>query len=445
MTRNGYGLETFLTVVVLALVSPLVGQAVSDSGYRLQSPSGPIPMGITNQWSVDNLIGMPFVAGGSATSTNDATYPETQPDQEHPEYKPDHLLDFSAFGQHVTGDKPEVFLGEAIPYPETEATNGWYVNWAVMSNELISPPAHAFYEPSVQQIYILDGGPVTINWVLTDGYTNRMASHTYLASSAPEGRPYRIYWTDTDYKNDLDFAAPTVNLQGRHVRFYWNTAIPAPEEGPTPNMAGSGTQTNVVRGLYIDAGGQLHAAPGDTLTNPLKGLVVMQYFKTADMQEQVPGGVVVVEVCEPDVETLQASIGERLLPRQEPHGPDGLEARVSQGLSSPVAVYQHRGQYSHSPKNGWVFATRRTVEAPWNIEIYWEEPDPLGTLWPYEVDWYAADWPTDAALYVRGTNGELGTDVSIPQTMGAELLDFQEPPGHAELTSDYRFLTTEPG
>jgi len=419
--------------------------ASPDSGYRLQSPSGPTPVGITNTWSVDNVVAVSFVAGGSSTSSNDASYPETVPNEPHPGYQPEYRLAFSAFGQHVTGDKPEVYLGEAIPYPAAEATNGWYVNWAAMSNALLHPPGHAFYETSVQQMYVLDGGPITIQWVLTDGHTNRTVSHTYLASSAPAGRPYRIYWTDKDYANDLAFAAPTVNLQGRHVRFHWNTAIPAPVRGPIPTSGGSGTRTNVVRGLYRDTAGHLHAAPGNTATNPLKGLVVMQYFKTADMQEQVPGGVIVVEVREPDVETLPANIGERLLPRQAPHDPNGLEARVSQGLKPPAAVYQHRGQYSHSPKNGWVFATRRTVVTPWEIEIYWEEPDPLGTLWPYEVDWYAADWPVDAALYVRGADGNLGADVLIPQSLGPHLMDFQEPAGHAVLSPAGQFRTTSPG
>jgi hypothetical protein len=108
-------------------------------------------------------------------------------------------------------------------------------------------------------------------------------------------------------------------------------------------------------------------------------------------------------------------------------------------------VYQHLGQFSHSPKNGWVFPLRATWDAPWEIEVYWEEPDPMGTRWPYEVDWYAADWPADAAVYVRGAQGGLGADLPIPRALAPQLMDFQEPAGHALLTADSVFRTTGPG
>ena len=432
----------------LGLAAP--AWAASNAGYRLDAPAPPMPVGLTNAWALENAASVPFMAGGSATDPGNGNYPQSQPPQAHPGYQPEYQLAFSALGQPVEGGKPDLFLGQAIPGPEE--VNGWYVDWAAMSAAMsstnqISPPGSAFYEPSAHQFYVLDGGSITIEWILTDGVKTKTIQNTYLASGAPASRPYRIYWTDKDYANNLGFNAPPVNLSGRYVKFHYNRAIPGPVYGAIPLEGGFGSYTtNVVRGLYVDSASQLHAAPGDTRTAPLRGLTVMQYFTAADLREQVPGGVIAVEVCGPDMEILDAGIGARLLPRNDGRGAEGLAPRITAGLAAPAAVYQHQGQFSHSPKNGWVFPLRATRDAPWEIEVYWEEADPLGTRWPYEVDWYEADWPADAAVYVRGaTAGALGADLPIPRSLAPQVMDFQEPAGHALLTADSVYRTTGPG
>ncbi len=425
-----------------ALCGPQGLLAGSHFGYRIDFPDAPLPVAqATNAWVLDNLTSVAITAGGHGAinnlPNNQPVFPTNAPVQPHPGYVPEYQLVNSSFGHAVSGDKPDLYLGQAIAAPLADLPAGWYIHWAGMTNAAIAPAGHAFYEPSSQQVYVLAGGAVTVSWIITDGQSLTNLDYTYLVSSAPAGRPFRVYWTEAPYNG------PTVNLRDRHVKFHWNEDIPAPEKGPV-EMNGT-IMTNVVRGLWLDAGGQLHVAPGLPGQEDLQGLVVMQYFKTGDLKEQVPGGLVVIEVARPQVNDLPAAIGERLLPQDGPFGHDGLTARITRGHENPSQVYQHEGQYTHSPKQGWVFPIRRTVDAPWSIEIYWEEADAMGTLWPYELDWYAAEWPADAQVFVRGTGGNLGANIPIARELAPTLMDFQEPPGHATLTPDGIFQTSGEG
>jgi hypothetical protein len=419
---------------------PLASVFAAAGGNRVLFPTRPMPVYNTNApnaWASSNLTSVPLNAGGNAlVNTNHAgvqrypynVYSEANTN-EPVGYQPSYALALSSFGHVVTGSRPDYYLGDEIAAPTEALSTNWYVNWSAMGATNITP-AGAIYEPSVQQLYATAGGQVTITWVFTDGTSNTNITRTYLISSTPSGRPFRVYWTETPYN------APTVNLQGRHVKFHWNNSIAAPQT----NSGG------LVRGLMVDSGGQLHAAPGpDPNGDPLQGMVVMQYFKTGDLAEQVPGGVVVVEVRRPEVNTLKAEVSKRLLPKDSPYGYAGLDANVTRGLDSPAYVYQHQGQYSHSPKNGWVFAIRPSTSAPWMIEVYWQEADLMGTLWPYEVDWYAADWPADAQPYVRGSGGSLGADVLVGKGLSPELMDAQEPPGQAGLSAEGVFTSTSEG
>ncbi|HOX59961.1 MAG TPA: LamG domain-containing protein [Candidatus Paceibacterota bacterium] len=414
--------------------------AADIGGHRVQFPTRPLPVYNTNTpnlWASTNLTSVPINAGGNTVvRTNDTgvrRYPYNVYDaastNEPTGYQASHALPYSSFGHVVTGNRPDYFLGDQIAAPTEVLGTNWFINWAAMGQTNISP-ANAIYEPSVQQVYAIGGGQVTITWVFTDGASNTNITRTYLVSGTPSGRPFRVYWTEPPY------GAPTINLQGRHVKFHWNNSITAPQT----NSSG------LVRGLMVDSSGQLHAAPGpDPNGNPLQGMVVMQYFKTGDLRDQVPGGVVVVEVRRPQVNTLKAGVSKRLLPEDSPYGDRGLVAHVTRGLDAPAYVYQHQGQYTHSPKNGWVYAIRPSTSAPWMIEVYWEEADPMGTLWPYEVDWYAAAWPGDAQPYVRGSTNSLGADVLTSMTLSPKLMDAQEPPGHAHLSAQGVFNSTSEG
>ncbi len=419
--------------IVAAWPTAIVAQ---EGGNRVLFLDHPMPVFNTNApntWASNNLTSVPIGVGGNAvedvTQIGVKRYPYNRIANPPAEYRPAYALAFSSFGHVVTGNRPDYYLGDPVAAPTNDAPAGWYLNWAAMGPTNIN--GGAMYEKSVQQCYAIAGGPVTVNWVFTDGTSNTNITRSYLISGTPSRRPFRIYWTEPPYN------APTVDLEGRHVKFHWNNDIAA----PATNTSGAAT-----RGLWVDSDGQLHAAPGPTPdVNPLQGMVVMQYFKTGDLKDQIPGGVVVVEVRRPEVNTLKAEVGKRLLPKDSPYGYRGLSANVTRGTGSPAYVYQHQGQFTHSPKNGWVFGTRPSVEAPWMIEVYWEEADLMGTLWPYEVDWYAANWPADAQPYVRGSGGDLGADVLVDMSLSPKLEDAQEPAGHASLSAQGVFRTTGEG
>ncbi len=368
-----------------------------------------------------------MIGGGSAGmfTAGTWTYPVSETE---PGATPQFRLQSSAFGQPVELSRPDVYLGQVISPPvPPEAPEGFQVDWTAMAEAWRMPtnPAgyrSAFFEPSTRQVVVAQGGEFTITWAFTDGVATTDIAHTYRASSAPYTRPYRIYWTEPP------FNAPMVDLSGKHVKFHWNDDIHLTAE---TNGQGRVTYTS---GLWQDEGQALRAAAGQ------EGFVVMQYFKTGSLQQQVPNGVIVVQVLEPNIRLLTADIGRPLHPRSD-HYTDqgGLVAKVTRGLHQ--YVYQHSGQYSYSPKNGWVFPVRKSVGEPWKIEVYWEETDLMGTLWPYEVNWYEADWPADAQRYVRGPAGKRGAAVPLPADFTSILQDFQEPPGHARL--DGRTFSTD--
>ncbi len=429
-------------VLTLLAAWPVIGSA--QMGNRVLFPEKPMPVYNThspNAWASSNLTSVPLSAGGSAVVFPNAAGPARYPANHPPSpTQLSYALAYSSFGHVTTGNRPDYYLGDQILAPTNVVPAGWYVNWFAMGSAIIGKGA--IFSPSVQQVYATAGGVVSIDWVFTDGQTNQTITQTYVIGGTPSRRPFRIYWTEQGY------GAPTVDLQGQHVRFHWNTDIPAPVHDADGNL---------VRGLEIDSLGQLHAAPGPDPTNaPLQGMVVMQYFKTGDYTDQVPGGAIVVEVRRPEVNTLSGEVGKRLLPKANPYGYHGLDARVTRGAqsgdTSSAYVYQHQGQYTHSPKNGWVFAIRPTVtnladpeEGAQAVEIYWQEPDLMGTLWPYEVDWYAVNWPTDAQRYVRDPGGSPAPKVLVPMALGPQLENAQDPAGHATLTTDGVFSTTREG
>ena len=149
-----------------------------------------------------------------------------------------------------------------------------------------------------------------------------------------------------------------------------------------------------------------------------------------------------VEVCGPDLKTVPGYIGRQLEPTGDGYNIVGLSAMVTEGINSTDDVgdyvYQHKGKHSYSPKNGNLYAIRKTVGEPWMIEVYWRQKDLMGVSWPFEVLNYECDWPADAEQYVRGnasgTNGmDYGLTVPISDTYTPTLMGFQEPDGHALL------------
>ncbi len=365
-----------------------------------------------------DALSVPVLAGGSvggvaATNNLGAT---------------NFVLKSSAFGQNVEDLAPNAYIGQILAPPVS--TSGAPINWPAMTNTaLVLPPDGAFFEPSMKAFYASVGGTVEIRWLFTDGTTGVV---TYVVESAPAGRAYRVYWTDDPYN------APKVQLGNNvFVRFHYNAQITAPQYAVTTNVNGI-ISSNVVAGLYIDSAGSLNAVGSQ------QGMIVMQYFKTGAYSEQVTtGGVIVIEVMPPDIQTLSAYLGMRILPQGGVSVAGELVPQITQGLVGENAyVYQHTSSDgSYVPKMDWIFPIRPSLDNPRNIEVYWKISDLMGTEWFYEVDWYSADWPA-CYRYVRGDGANPGTPVYFPSNMSPSLMTYQEPEDGCAVLQDPQTLTS---
>ncbi|MEI6647477.1 MAG: LamG domain-containing protein, partial [bacterium] len=416
--------------VPLALVLfllPRTGSAASQTGFRVTAPPA-FPIFNTNNavaWAATNGASVIWSSGGSSVLPN-GHYPQPLvTGSSTPQYR---LIE-SVIGSPVEHIKPEYYLGEQITPPALNID--WTATFSHLTNSAAYTGNAVFYDRSVPGIFLSEGGLIQIDWILTDGSTN---AHFYQVSGSAKQKPYRIYWTDEPYNS------PPVDLTGKFVKFFGNPDIINLKYAAVTSNAGGmpTTITNVVSGLFLDPSTHWLKAIGG-----IQGMVVVAYYRTGSYTELL--GSIVVEVCAPDTKTVQGVIGSQLLPTGDGYDDVGLNAMVTAGMTSDddvgPYVYQYKGQHSYSPKNGNIYAIRKTVGESWKIEVYWRQEDLMGTSWPFEVLHYACDWPTDAEKFVRGqesdANGSVnyGLTVTIPSTYTATLMEFQEPAGHASLAS----------
>lgn len=416
------------TLAILLYLLPGTGSAASQKGYRVTAPPAfpTFNTHIPSHWAASNGNSVVWTSGGSGV-LNNGHYPEAfTVTSSTAQYR----LAESAIGSSFEHIKPEYYLGDKITPPSLN------VNWAATYARLTNSAAYVnnavFYEPSVPGIFLSAGGLIQIDWMLTDGSTN---AHFYQVSGSSKQKPYRIYWTDEP------FNSPPVDLTGKFVKFYGDQEIIVLEYDLVTSNAGGmpTTITNVVSGLFLDPSTHWLKAIGG-----IEGKVVMAYYRTGSFSELL--GTIIVEVCAPDTKTVPGEIGTQLQPTGDGYDVVGLNALVTEGMTSDDAVgpyvYQHKGTHSYSPKNGDIFAIRKTVGEPWKVEVYWTQEDLMGTSWPFEVLHYECDWPADAEKFVRGqatgADGSVNNGLTVPISSAytAKLMEFQEPAGHAALANN---------
>ncbi|NCC51042.1 MAG: hypothetical protein EOM20_07485, partial [Spartobacteria bacterium] len=346
----------------------------------------------------------------------------------------------SAFGQPVEGLRPDFPLGSVIVPPVGANTNvppANFVSRQAGNNanayyECTDPVGGAFWAPSTREVIAAQPNNVEIHWIMNDGSTN---VQVVMIGAVPYKRPARLFWTESPYD------APTVNLQGLFPVLHYNSEIPPPVYNVTTNVNGSLTNvtSNVVSGVWLDDQKALRGIG-------VSGMLILEYYTEGTYTEQVqPCGIEIVQVLEPEIATMEADIGSRLLPRDtywsQVDGDEGVYPQVQAGLNDTVFVNTLSG-----PKDNWAFAIKKTVEAPWSLEIYWEHQGLMGVMWPYEVDWYSCDWPAQPQLYVVAESTQDCARVVIPTGLNAQLMPDMDPPLHAHLSSSGRaFYTDEPG
>lgn len=405
----------------------LTSARAADAGYTLGVPGAPTLRmsadAADNAWlsANPNYPAMAIVAPGGASATSLREEPGADPMQ----------LVASEAGFPIERTKPEYYLGDEIEPPAN-------VNWAATYDKFLSDHTDGFlFDSAGRRVFATLGGAVRFTWVL-DG--NVEVPMTYVVSSACTGRPRRIYWTDYPYN------APAVDLSGKFVKFFGPDEILKPVYGVYTNSAAGIEQvlTNrVVSGLCLDSATSMLYAYGR-----IQGQVVMAYYDTGTYDRLLH--VQVVEICRPVVNRMAGEIGRALRPDGRGYGTEGLRARptvVQPTDNRGDYYYQHQGEHSYSPKHGNVYPLRPTVDAPWNMEIYWMETDEMLVQWPFELDQYACDWPKDATVFVRGDiNGDGGRPIYVPSDYAATLMKYQEPEGHARaVATDGTFNTTGEG
>ena len=343
-----------------------------------------------------------FDTPGSSTTPTDGTF----------------YLTRSAFAQPVDGSPhlgPDFKFGEEIiPDPALMADLEY--------SPFIDPPQKAYYVPETDgdagRVYAGEAGFVRITWRDEDGNIILPAVQ-YLISNIPVREPVAIYHTHKPSDNLTESGptnrAPAIDLSEiQDVIIHWNTAIPDNSPSMPPNPF-------------------LLLAPGDMLYAKEKtGLVTMEYRGSGNSFL----GIEVVSlrpIDPPDGET-HVDIGDELLPDMTVENPS--KPLVTKGLDGEVngVAYQHN--VPDATQEGDVFAIRAT-ESNDDIEIYWTKEGLEGVVWPYELHFYTAAWPTNPdkfQLYARGSSPlNLGPVVHIPSEQHPRLMPFQEPAAHASL------------
>ncbi len=410
----------------IALTAALSSEA-ADAGYTLGVPGAPVlrrsESAAGNAWlsANPNYPAMAVVAPGSA----DAISMREAPDAGRAR------LAASEAGFPIERTKPEYYLGDVVEAPLN-------VDWAATYDHYLANPVDGFlFDASDRRLFATLGGTLRFTWILQDGTELPM---TYVVSSACSGRPRRIYWTDYPYN------APAIDLSGKFVKFFGPDELLQPVYGVYTNTAAGISQvlTNrVVSGLVLDPSTKMLYAYGQ-----LQGQVVMAYYDTG-LYERILH-VQIVEICRPVVNRMKGEIGRALKADGRGYGTEGLRPRptvVSPTDNRGDYYYQHQGKHSYSPKHDNVYPLRPTVDAPWNMEVYWMETDEMQVQWPFELDQYACDWPSDATVFVRGdVAGDAGRPVYVPSDYTATLMSYQEPEGHARAVgSDGSFRTLGEG
>ncbi len=289
-----------------------------------------------------------------------------------------------------------------------------------------------------KRILFSRGGSVDIPWVSkADGSTNVT---TYAVARASSKRPKRIFWTSAPYN------APGIDFSGKFIRLFGDPDIVNPVYEADPTAPGI---SNIVRGVYYDSTTKtLQAAARGGVGVPEdgpKGQFVVAYYDTGSFDNLV--AITVAEASGPDVTTLNAHVGERLQPYSGGYDTEGLRAYIQKGamreegdLASPyLEVFAAKSKYNE--KDGAVYAIAPNDEtstgtdspAPWRADIYWETPDDMDTLWPFEEDWYNITWDQDdVKMIVSDDPKEPGIPLFLPTNYTVTVSAYMSPGGCAE-------------
>ena len=423
-----------MTLLLAASMTALCSLGAAKPSYSLSVPGAPVIRVTTdeaqNEWLASNSVAS--VSAAFAVAAPDAPISES----DTPGLTRYTLASMEA-GFSVERIKPEVWLGDTID-PPVGMDVDWAETYAVYSTN-DEEKASFIFDNIGKAVYVQTGGNLTFTWVATDGTS---MTRNYIASGSTQGRPYRLFWTDGDWQG------PPIDLSGKFVKLYGPANLITPEYGDREVSTGGmlTTQNNVVvYGVFLDRSGSsitLYAYSGGRTS--LSGQFILAYYDSGAFDELKH--IQVIEVGQPDIVDMTGYIGEAIQPHGSGHTTEGLRPQPVSDTSSSLSedelgpyYYQHKGTYSYSPKNNYVFPLRDTTDSPWRLDVYWMEDDAYGVSWPFERCQYACRWNTDAMPVLVA-----GDSVKIPSVYTPELVKYQTPNGHADAPQDGFFKTKVP-
>jgi hypothetical protein len=411
-----------------------VAWGAAKPSYSLSVPGAPV-IRVTTDAAENGWLASNYVASVSASFAVAA--PEAPVSEADTPGLPRYTLASMEAGFSVERIKPEVWLGDTIDPPVGMEVD-WIETYAVFSTN-DDEKASFIFDNIGKAVYVQTGGNLTFTWAATDGtYETR----NYIASGSTQGRPYRLFWTDGDWQG------PPIDLSGKFVKLYGPSNLTTPEYGDRVDTSGGmlTTQNNVVvYGVFLDRSNSsttLYAYSGGRTS--LSGQFILAYYDSGAFDELKH--IQVIEVGQPDIVDMTGYIGEAIQPHGSGHSTDGLRAQPVTDTSATLSedeygpyYYQHKGSYSYSPKNNYVFPLRDTTDAPWRLDVYWMEDDAYGVSWPFERCQYSCKWNEDAMPVLVA-----GDSVKIPSVYSAELVKYQIPNGHANAPQNGRFSVNTP-
>ena len=412
-----------LYMLAAAATVPWIGRAADEKpSYSLAVPTASVLRNTSdvtaNEWLASNCTYAVVSCASAAPTVSSSTIAGS----------PVVRLDACEAGFAFERIKPEVWLGGTLIAPVGVDWTKTYEAYLEAGGEKTA----FIFDPKGERIYAQMGGTHEFTWVLSDGTRQ---TRNYVISSVCEGRPYRMFWTDDPYN------APPVNMSGRYIRLFGPDEIVKPVYG-TQVVDQNGqriTNSNViVSGVFLDSSSSCLYARGKVSGQFLVAFYDSGSYDTLQRMQ-------VVEVGEPGVNYMKGYIGEKIEPYGTGYDTTGLyPSPVSLGTdasdTSGAYYYQHKGTYSYSPKNNWVYPLRTTEGEAWRLDVYWMETDAHGISWPFERCNYDCSWPTNrAAMLVAGA------PVKVPDGYSVTLGSFQEPEGHARAPEGDIFKTQSEG
>ena len=423
-------MKRIITSVLAVCAIPWVGMGAAPS-YSLGTPTAPI-LRVTmstdakadNTWLASNDV---YVAASCLWATTNSTTPISQ--KEIADLPQVTLVDCE-LGFTLERVKPEVYLGEVLLTPTNVDWTATYEAYKASAEE----QAAFIFDAKGQRIYAQAGGTHEFTWVIQDGTEQKKS---YVISSVTSGRPYRMFWTDSPYN------APSVNMAGRYIKLFGPDSIVKPVYGQkiTDENGMKVTNNNVIlSGVFLDESSSALYARGK-----VTGQFIVAFYDSGafDTLQRVQ----VVEVGQPDVNYLTGYIGEKIEPYGTGYGTSGLTPSPVTTASASTTTdasgayyYQHKGSYSYSPKNNWLFPLRPTIGEAWRLDVYWMETDAHGVSWPFERCNYSCTWNTN-----KMTTLIAGAPVKLPSGYDVTLCSYQEPEGHARVPENQIFKTQGEG